>query len=111
MTVYDLDKLATPGPLRVLAEYGNRIAGKDEHLMCVCECSSVDEPDTIKREADAKLVAHCRNNFMKALEALKADRQLIACLEFPKSFHLSKAEVLENLDKAIGELVEIKDEI
>jgi hypothetical protein len=81
MNIFDLDKLATPRPLRVLTEYGNRVAGKDGHLMCICECSSVDEPDRIKREADAKLVAHCRNNYLKALGALKAEHAITVSFE------------------------------
>jgi phage FluMu gp28-like protein len=99
VTVYDLDKLATPEPW---TNWGDGVIVKGDGPLSVA---------TFSNETDAVLSTHCRNNYMKALEALKADRQLIACLEFPKSFHLSKAEVLAILDKAIEELVEIKDEI
>jgi len=70
MTYDELKERATPVPLRVLSEFGNRIVGANGYLMAVCECSSLEVTSISRREADAALLVHCRNNFDEAIELL-----------------------------------------
>jgi hypothetical protein len=85
MTVYDLDKKATPGPYSVCAptDINNRgidvaftrcwiddDAGRMEKTVIHAQIGS----GSGDREATAALLAHCRNNYFKALKALNAVR-------------------------------------
>jgi hypothetical protein len=84
MTVYDLDKKATPGPYSVCAptDINNRgidvaftrcwiddDAGRMEKTVIHAQIGS----GSGDREATAALLAHIRNNYLKALDALKYD--------------------------------------
>jgi hypothetical protein len=69
MTVYELEKLATPTPW----EYGNGAVwsdcygeGNSPHEVCC-----IYEGCEVKIDRNGKLLAHCRNNFIRALDALK----------------------------------------
>jgi len=68
MKIHELDKLATPGPMNALEE--------------VVFCPTPSDPTRGHiplawlypvgiPNANAKMFAHCRNNFMRALKALK----------------------------------------
>lgn len=59
MMIYDLEKRATPGPLEIVCCTGGDGVRLREGMLCFDR----DSPD-------AKLLAHCRNNFMEALEML-----------------------------------------
>ena len=63
MNIYKLEKKATPGPVSVTE---NDVYFKVFHQEpAYCRCAN----------ADAKLLAHCRNHFMEALEALKEQHE------------------------------------
>lgn len=70
MTIYDLEKQATPGPLEVVCCTGGDGVRLREGLLCFDR----DSPD-------AKLLIHCRNHFMEALEALKTAEDTISNLQ------------------------------
>lgn len=66
MTIYDLEKQATPMPWEVSKEGDAWLPGEvfvkgSKSIGCCWE------------QADTELVAHCRNHFMEALKALKHD--------------------------------------
>jgi hypothetical protein len=78
MTVYDLDKLATPGPYTVegaavMAPTGWKqddpwFLGASE-TMHICSTDQNHRP-TPEQLANAKLLAHTRNNYLRALATL-----------------------------------------
>ena len=70
MNIYELEKQATPGPWRKSrGEFPTIVTGKH----CIGHFYGTNESVCI----DTRLAAHCRNNFMRALEALKkANRTL-----------------------------------
>ena len=94
MTLYDLEKQATSGPLEVREEPGrmnkvcrtlrcatpfNRFGGK-LNVIGVWEVhsSSGDVHTGVDMsEPDAKLLVHCRNNFMDALDTIKKCREIL----------------------------------
>lgn len=67
MTIYDLEKRATPGPLHVVEDGSDRgcnlLVGQDAEADVVCH--------TYGNKEELLLLAHCRNHFMEALAALK----------------------------------------
>jgi len=69
MNIYELEKQATPGPLSVTHRNWGEVS--DLHRIDCVAVASAFCPD--KNKADAQLLAHCRNNFMRALEALKLE--------------------------------------
>ena len=76
MTVYDLEKLATPGPVdgvRVTFYEVRLPSGTLTHLYPNEETSGYDK----------RFDAHCRNNFMKALKAL---HDLADTIQYQTSF-------------------------
>jgi hypothetical protein len=66
VNVYELEKRATPGPLIVT----NDCCGYSALAMTE-QGESVFGGCGKRGDADVRLAAHCRNNFLKALEALK----------------------------------------
>jgi hypothetical protein len=83
MTVYDLDKKAAPGPYAVCAPTDLNNRGVDvAFTRCWIDDDEGRKEKTVihaqigsgsgDREATAALLAHCRNNYMKALGALKS---------------------------------------
>ena len=67
MNIYELEKQATPGPWKVMEDRieGTYIEGADRTMAFVSRAGF----------EDFKLVAHCRNNFLRALAALKAEHE------------------------------------
>jgi len=110
MTVYELEKQATPAPwkpadrpdisddgiecLRVFSISDAEIAP----LNAYGECSS-------RMRANAKLAAHCRNHFLRALEALKKAH---SALEFPYEVPWTPEQLRNELCELITELEEVK---
>ena len=82
MNIYELEKQATPGPL-VVKGIADRRMSTDATL--VAFTPKHNNPRYVarvygegvmsnlcaERDANAKLLAHCRNNFVRAVEALK----------------------------------------
>lgn len=60
MNIYELEKLATPGAIQ---KYGNKLRIIGHGVLAIV----LDDPPN----HDTHLLAHCRNNFMRALEMLK----------------------------------------
>jgi hypothetical protein len=79
MNIHELEKLATPGPLKL----STLIAAPQYNTAVYAWINSPDSNGyggvkssvaavyTERGPADAALLVHCRNKFMKALEALK----------------------------------------
>lgn len=115
-TIYELEKQATPGP------WGAQLNGREIYPhpsppgTRIAELSRRDlSPEGVHKPfgedkqagANSKLLLHCRNNFMKALEALKAWQETYNAwlvsdhpfeIEFPDSAAL--IERLENIDES-----------
>lgn len=73
MTIYELEKLATPGPLIISEVFGvgqTLATADDSSPVCFCDCAGHDG------KADAAMLAHRYNSFMRALEALKQQVQM-----------------------------------
>ena len=82
-TIYELEKQATPGPWIPIHGKGTCFHGGNEDSVQSMTLAGDGEeiwetvaelwPTAPKGTAtcDAKLIAHCRNHFMEALEALK----------------------------------------
>lgn len=66
MNFYDLEKQATPGPLEIL----NCSGGDAIRLKEGCVVFDRGSPD-------AKAFLHCRNNYTRALQLLKAEHQTV----------------------------------
>ena len=105
MNIYELEKQATPGPW---AKERHTLDGVDvPHLdgpmgsCCVSVGGNCNVPIT-QRSENALLIAHCRNNFMTALEALKNEVAI--------RFHDEDAKFYdkESLKILIKELEEVK---
>lgn len=89
MTIYELEKQATPGPWY-----------KHEHVPFLYVGENIPKTQTSRswvasffmwgagrrNQENARLSAHCRNNFMRALEALKVEH---GALEMVKQNALS----------------------
>jgi hypothetical protein len=72
MNVYDLEKKATPAPWVVLPGSNQKEIGTlGEGTVLVSKHHPPWEDCEPRCIANSALAAHCRNNFMKALEALK----------------------------------------
>ena len=77
MTVYELDKQATPGPWSLIRyanephddEFMGRISHNEDEVY-----RGPFSFSGLRNDANAQLLVHCRNHFLKALEALKAER-------------------------------------
>lgn len=67
MNIYELEQKATPGPWEVAHDSTGYHAEHDGYPVL-----DGSEP---KDEINAMLSSHCRNNFMRALEALKNEHE------------------------------------
>lgn len=109
MNIYELEKKATPGPfvradcsahnlpMDAIAPDGARVAMFREH--------------GTSNYHNAALWVHCRNNFMKALEALKEDRPAARFADFTCREHAHDCPCCEwrkKRDALISELEEVK---
>lgn len=87
MKIYDLDKQATPGPLVVFDRPGIGLTigwreGDKEGPTCTMRWTDgLNQRVEDCKKADAALLAHCRNNFIRALEALKSRNDDCDCGE------------------------------
>jgi hypothetical protein len=77
MNIYELEKQATPGPY----ESGNGWLGPSGTPMRTGSPHFVNGSHAFPH--DAKLLAHCRNNFMKALKGL---HDLADTIQYQTSF-------------------------
>lgn len=108
MNIYELEKQATPGPLMHRGE--GTLAFDDGHCRIIYHRASTKKQDA----ATAALLAHCRNNFMRALEALQQANDRIKaehgwCVS--SVGHLDDCAVCEQArenDALIAELEEVK---
>jgi hypothetical protein len=115
MTVYDLDKLATQGPYTVegaavMAPTGWKqddpwFLGASE-TMHICSTDQNHRP-TPEQLANAKLLAHTRNNYLRALKALNVVRDATmfderACdrIQEPDRIPQGLRELIEELETA-----------
>ena len=69
MTIYELENMATPGPF-ILADKEYYTAEPHSLVAASDRDRKIAELYT-ENDADDILFAHCRNNFLRALEALK----------------------------------------
>jgi hypothetical protein len=87
MNIYELEKQATRGPWSVNKHTVDSVLGYPAECHMGTRSVSVGGGCNIpiaERRPNARLIAHCRNHFMEALEALKA----IYVGSFPNSPHL-----------------------
>lgn len=116
MNINKLVKRATPTPILVVKvpqpqfkKDGNRyqLIGKSVSvpgkIRVIAEANGPWEPDSYA--ADMALLAHCRNNFMRALDALKR-LAAITDREFPITHRRNPDN--DGTDKLIKELEEVK---
>jgi len=105
MNFYDLNNLATPDPLIVSKVFGigQTLATSDDSVP-VCFCDITGQPN----KHNALLLAHCRNNFLKALEALKRDARLFNCIADSENSGLA-SDRFDELQSLIKELEEVKE--
>ena len=89
MNIYELEKKATPGPWTTIHGKGTCFhEGNQDSVQKINpeteeseeEASTIAEfwptaPSSIAKR-DAMLTAHCRNNFLRALEALKEEHRV-----------------------------------
>ena len=104
MNIYELEKKATPGPL-MWSRAGSfgRVSRWDiqrdtQTVACVYSITGLESDP---RKADAQLLAHCRNNFMKALEALK-------CVADCRSADEAHDIIVNQFPELIAELEDVK---
>jgi hypothetical protein len=93
MTIYELDKMATPGPFEAVVHLGRAQVIRGGNGGWIAEFDHV--PDYDKSAADARLLAHCRNNFMRALEALKTSNIAMKKGRMPGPWTMLIAELEE----------------
>jgi hypothetical protein len=118
MNIYELEKLATPGPWRA-HEWdeqrrphiqGTHIDGMDRKCILQTEVWATRSGDHLQvveiAKANIALTTHCVNNFDKALEALKEMRETIVALT-PSEHDLAPGS-MEHWNKLITELEEVK---
>ena len=71
MNIYELEKRATPGPLYV--------ADDDAWVLTSQHPDGGDIAHSYGNKEDVILLAHCRNHFLEALEALKEEHEACVC--------------------------------
>lgn len=102
MNIYELEKQSTPGPLRVAAQYTIWDADiETAEGLHVAACTSSPNRSVDSMLNNAVLLVHCRNNFMRALEALKE-------INDPDMPSHEWKHWLAALPKLIAELEEVK---
>ena len=72
MNIYELEKLANPTPWE--ATTPNAVHESRVYVPCKRVVTQ------LINKHDAKLLAHCRNHFIEALEALKEYEETFGCL-------------------------------
>lgn len=72
MKFADLVKLSTPLPWEVARDPGGGYGSPWPSNILIGDAGQEEVASMIDNENDAKIAAHCCNNFPKALEALKA---------------------------------------
>ena len=72
-TIYELMEQATPGPFEAVIHLGRAQVIRGGDGGWIAEFEHV--PDFDKSAANAALLAHCRNHFLEALEALKQQHE------------------------------------
>ena len=97
MNIYNLEKQATPAPWTVDEAQPSWPMHDLEHDGVWF---------TNLEESNAVLAAHCRNNFMKALEALKQLDTM--CREDSRFMVTSDGRVHDLVERTIAELEEVK---
>ena len=71
MNFYKLEKIATQGPIRIERDPGGGVSGVFPTYVLTGNNDSVTVAYGVDSYADAQLLAHCRDNFAKALKQLK----------------------------------------
>lgn len=76
MNIYELEKRATPGPwFGTQSSVLGRTAPEVTRETHICSTDENWLPHS-EQDANGALIRHCRNNFMKALEALKNEERI-----------------------------------
>ena len=104
MNVYELEKQATPEPWPLM----ENAADSDMAAFVITDGMvrlMADPRHPSEARANAKLLAHCRNNFMRALEALKVMTQIVL-QEYP--LHDKRNRKARAVLDTITELEEVK---
>lgn len=105
MTVYDLDKLAKPLPWKDNTGKGECVNspelgtynGNTTDWVCIVQ-------DDDARKATNTLICHIRNNFMKALEALKEEHAITVSFEAERASSTPHCPELCDVCELIKEL-------
>lgn len=109
MNIYELEKLATPGPwFGTQSSVLGRTAPEVTRETHICSTDENWLPHS-EQDANGALIRHCRNNFMKALEALKYMVRFAECNGM-LNCHDEPQEYCEvcRARKVIAELEEVK---
>ena len=108
MNVRDLEKQATPGALEVYEIKDGE--GRPAFVLRPLDGTQqwwAAEVEGYAAEAGAKMLAHCRNNFLAALDALKRDRELFDAIGDTENSRMAADRDLE-LYAMIKELEEVE---
>ena len=104
MNIYELEQKATPGPWVV----SGATAVTCPHIglvLIACDVPNTNTTPLARMQADMELTSHCRNNFMKALEALKGLTEIVLS-EYP--LHDPRNKQAREAKDLITELEEAK---
>jgi len=103
VNIYELEKQATPGPWSRCPHTIDGVLGyptgdpMGSRTVSIGSCCNI--PIT-QRSENAALIAHCRNNFMKALEALKRVASLdILVYGMSADFHREVRQLVAELEE------------
>jgi len=100
VNIYELEKQATPGPLQSWT-----CESTDDSTIGLTPANPPQEwcayVEGYRHKEAAALLAHCRNNFMKALEALK-------CVADCRSADEAHDIIVNQFPELIAELEEVK---
>lgn len=103
MNIYELDKQAMPAPLSLF------VAADGQAPAFLLRCEDITGNQLVVAQAydkkDAGILKHCRNNFMKALAALK---ECYFQFEHNGEESDSDKDVLDSVAKTIEELEEVE---
>lgn len=76
MNIYELESQATSGPVTAVTHLGRATVLLGGHGGPIANFEHVMDDD--KSANDIQLLAHCRNNFIEALEGLKRAADILA---------------------------------
>lgn len=109
MNIYELEGQATPGPWSQCPHTIDSVLGypTGDHMGSrTVSCGSCCNIPITQRSENAALIVHCRNNFMRALETLKALAE--SQKHNQENIDCSTIMNCDAIDELIAELEEVK---